>query len=437
MEPKASFRTLSVSDFDPKTRGLRKRRFIAKSRSGCRPCKLKKVKCDEETPLCRRCRRNGRQCVYDPPASAVASTSALTVARASAGAQSPTSREPIERPLSTSTPGYGTPTVHILQHFQRHWEEIFPMPYSSEILELSKSSTLVRNTVLAVAACHLRTLAPTARAHQVAESFQLYMALQCYRNALDTPRELLGLTGINTLLIAATLLNIAAFALPSTEVAEDDQPDPRTSWVFSTRENRLGWMVLQAGLRPLLIAMSPYQPQIADYLGSIFLGVGGSSSLIRGLSKTPNDCPSHWVDAFELWGAPDGIGCESISPYRIPATVLANLRNIEPIPRNAFLYLMFMGKTHGDFRTLLLDRDDRALWLVGYWLGLMCRFDGLWWSQQRARRDYKAVCMWLESRRLTRNLGHGGALWPSLMDDLSKVSATSKDNAVLLPDRVY
>lgn len=44
MPPRANFRTLSASDFDPKTRGLRNRKVVVKSKSGCRPCKLKKVK---------------------------------------------------------------------------------------------------------------------------------------------------------------------------------------------------------------------------------------------------------------------------------------------------------------------------------------------------------------------------------------------------------
>ncbi|GJN73399.1 C6 transcription factor [Purpureocillium lilacinum] len=414
MPPRANFRTLSASDFDPKTRGLRNRKVVVKSKSGCRTCKLKKVKCDEETPLCRRCRRNNRQCSYDPANSA----SSLAVCRGS----DPRSALPgIERPLSVAD--HGT-TVRILHHFHRHWDQIFPMAYDSEIMELSKSNPLVRSTILAVAACHLRTVAP-AREHQVAENLQLYLALQCYRNALGTPRERLGLTGINTLLIAATLLNMAAFALPSAEA--DEQPDPSASWVFSTREDRLGWMALQAGLRPLLIAMAPYQPQIADYLGSVFLGVDESSLLIRRLSQVPDNIPSHWVEAFGLHGVSDNFGCESTDAYRVPATVLANLRNLEPVPHNVFLYLMFMGKTHGEFRALLLRRDDRALWLVGYWLGLMCRFEGLWWCQQRARRDYEAVCMWLDCRQLKKSKDSLGdvCMWTSLMEDLATVSEHS------------
>ncbi|KAJ5215697.1 uncharacterized protein N7498_002104 [Penicillium cinerascens] len=36
----------------------------AKSRSGCKTCKIRRVKCDEERPICFRCSSTGRQCEY-------------------------------------------------------------------------------------------------------------------------------------------------------------------------------------------------------------------------------------------------------------------------------------------------------------------------------------------------------------------------------------
>ncbi|OCT53948.1 hypothetical protein CLCR_09932 [Cladophialophora carrionii] len=54
----------------------RKRPFLSKTRTGCLTCKVRKVKCDEEKPACRRCTSTGRKCDGYAPASASASVSA-------------------------------------------------------------------------------------------------------------------------------------------------------------------------------------------------------------------------------------------------------------------------------------------------------------------------------------------------------------------------
>ena len=111
--------------------------------------------------------------------------------------------------------------------------------------------------------------------------------------------------------------------------------------------------------------------------------------------------PERWIKFFGL----DGVGynhhCDSSNVLYPPAKALAELRLLEPIQSNVFKILLFLGKVSAEFRALLLERDDRVLWLFGYWFGLMCRFDGIWWCEQRVKRDYKAVWIWLEQLRLS------------------------------------
>ncbi|KAJ9608862.1 hypothetical protein H2200_006633 [Cladophialophora chaetospira] len=52
----------------------RKRPFLSKTRTGCLTCKVRKVKCDEEKPACRRCTSTGRKCDGYAPVSKSAST---------------------------------------------------------------------------------------------------------------------------------------------------------------------------------------------------------------------------------------------------------------------------------------------------------------------------------------------------------------------------
>jgi|SRR5271154_1581921 len=119
------------------------------------------------------------------------------------------------------------------------------MPRSYEIISLSKSHSLVRNTILAITACHLRRVSPGILQHRIAERFQHSLALQDYQRVLDTPREKLGRSGVDALLLSTVLLNILAFALPESETAGGGgDHDPSTSWVFSPREDWLGWLAL-------------------------------------------------------------------------------------------------------------------------------------------------------------------------------------------------
>lgn len=54
-----------------------------RTRSGCYTCRSRRIKCDESRPVCDRCRKGSRDCVYPSPA-----TSAKTGARASAKSRS-------------------------------------------------------------------------------------------------------------------------------------------------------------------------------------------------------------------------------------------------------------------------------------------------------------------------------------------------------------
>lgn len=48
----------------------RRRQWHHKTRAGCDTCKLRRVKCSEERPVCRKCLVGARQCTYSEPSSA-------------------------------------------------------------------------------------------------------------------------------------------------------------------------------------------------------------------------------------------------------------------------------------------------------------------------------------------------------------------------------
>ncbi|KAI1105850.1 hypothetical protein F4804DRAFT_340904 [Jackrogersella minutella] len=56
-----------------------------RTRSGCYTCRIRRVKCDENHPICERCRKGKRECVYPEPSSAKGQTSEAGSSKDSAG----------------------------------------------------------------------------------------------------------------------------------------------------------------------------------------------------------------------------------------------------------------------------------------------------------------------------------------------------------------
>ena len=317
------------------------------------------------------------------------------------------------------------------------------MPRSYEIIMLSKSDPLIRSTILAMSACHLRHVSPGHLQHRIAEHFQQSQALQEYQNAIDTPFPQLGQSGVDALLLSGALLMMLAFTIPHSDTSNDTATETNlsTSWVFSNRENRLDWLALQVGIEPLMLSMAVYVDKSMDFLAHVFFGDSEETWAFNRLKPVPNRVPALWTKFFEL----DGVRHDTnnfaglvdraherrfraekrityADVFTLPTKILAELRLVEPGQLNVFKNLQFFGKITVDFRTLLYERDEKALWLFGYWLGIMCRFEGVWWCDARVRRDYRAILMWLERLNLEQRPGDEGDMWREMMEELRNVS---------------
>ncbi|KAI5457252.1 hypothetical protein BGZ63DRAFT_417012 [Mariannaea sp. PMI_226] len=93
-----------------------------KSRTGCRNCKARKVKCDEAHPTCRSCRLRKVECVYPTPASA--STTLPATSASIASETSPMSSDPI----SGGSPDAFTSPATTSLSFQRSPSPSDPAP---------------------------------------------------------------------------------------------------------------------------------------------------------------------------------------------------------------------------------------------------------------------------------------------------------------------
>lgn len=391
--------------------------------------------CDQATPICLRCERNRRDCSYPQEEHEPVGASP---SQDDAQAWSLTFSRILSSSPDGQGPEYGTPRAALLLHFGNAWQDIFDLPrLPVDIDPALDAYHFLHRIVLAISASHLRHRTRDPRSHRVAEAFQQAVALADFQTNLARPLGSLGPAGIDALLLASMLLNMLSFALPPDEDAEpancEGGADVARSWVFSTREDRLSWLAVLMGLKPLLEATRPYRKD--TILGPVFDASDEYSRALVAARPSLDAVPVAWLIVFGLsqgsvricpWA--DEVGAIGVAKqedeemntylFKEPLRALVEIAAIEPTRQNIFRYVQLVGELEPEFRRLLYDRDERALWIFGYWLGLMCRFEGLWWCDRRVRRDYLAIRTWFVYLRPDERLGVEGKLWSELLRDL-------------------
>jgi hypothetical protein len=344
-------------------------------------------------------------------------------------------------PFETTGARNGTPFFHLLQHSRNHWDKIYHINFTSDFSSLCQSSQLVRHAVVGIAACHLRHFTPNNLHHRTAEYFYQSLALYDYRQRTRESLHEVQPSEISELLLSGALLHVLAFPLPSLEQNGSDT----SPFLHSGSGDTIGWLILQAGLRLVLRSAGEYLHNAMDVLGPIFLGTRVTNHMMR--TEGLESVPKLWIPFFDL--APRGsyapqsqhvheVGVAAARPIigSVPDTsweaVVApliqasRLRYLQPIPSNIFHHFAFLAKMHPRFRLLLRRRDRRAMWLYGFWSGLMCRFENLWWAKDRSRRNHRAIISWFRKSRVTIPVGEEAFLWDRMISELEEAPDLSQ-----------
>lgn len=337
-----------------------------------------------------------------------------------------------------------------------------PVPMQTPLMQLAVGRPHLLGALLSVSAAHLRHHAPRPNAHRLAEHFQQALALRAFNELIARPMSSLPSDEIGILILTAILFNLLTFALPADEdpapaasaeaaggtaAPEHTEPDPAKSWVFSTRPARLDWLAVQLGLRELVIASLPYREHARswDHLNhegapdQLAAAEARDAVLPAEGPELDSRVPDTWLEVFGIGRKPPRGARKRclLDPldkrkklgddeevrdrlFREPLFLLAETRDFEPTLANVFHYFQFLGKLEPEFKTLLYDRDPRAMWAMGYYLGLICRFKYIWWVTRRARRDFAAIVIWLRASGLTERAGREGLLWGEMLADLEE-----------------
>jgi hypothetical protein len=288
---------------------------------------------------------------------------------------------------------------HLLDHFSNNSAIIMGQPFQPKLWDLACQHTFLLSTVLAASACHLRHHSANQGPYHIAELHQGLVAIRALKSTLAAP---LTKERADAVLCAAIMLNGINFASVKSQTAS-------ASWVFSDSPDRLDWLDWQLGFRKLEEATSQFLE--SSLLWPLMNAAGHGPIKDRSNDMCFDQVPPTWRML---------IGDDHHSYYG-PVQMLAELRICEPLRSNALKYFGFINKLGNRFRDLLFQRDQRAIWVFGYWLGLIGRL-GIWWCSRRVQQDWAAVVLFLQGEGLQQRPGDEGWMWQQLIADLSTAS---------------
>ncbi|KAH9893116.1 hypothetical protein F4778DRAFT_310174 [Xylariomycetidae sp. FL2044] len=371
-------------------RNYQGRRASRRSRYGCRNCKLRKLKCDEAKPQCRRCTSFGVLCNFMP------NTSDLQPIRQWLSAKG----EDPQPPLTNGVWASDASTCHQLdakcQDFvTQYLGHSLITPDDSEMREVNRKLLALTFTYpflmhasIAVALAYDRNLnSPPASRRTVEECYHLSQSTALFNKRLREPIETRDKDPIWG---TAAALAMLTFAYPEGCTAEDSWPmKPSDSCDFA-------WLRVAEGKMSLWPIANPLRSD------SLFFVMAATFAQLR------SPLPEEGID-----GIPRALAAvchlrDSSTPKNNPYFHAAHavsrvlvLADSEVTTGPAYL---FIRSIHGPFKCLLQDKDPIALLLIYLWYCKTGR--SIWWIGLRARVECASICLYLRLHHQHRDELH-------------------------------
>lgn len=237
------------------------------------------------------------------------------------------------------------------------------------------------HAVIGVASIYLVHAVPHDSAYRAMQAYHWQQAIQRYQQELKKP---IGEHNMDGLMSTCMMMGVLSFS--ETEYKVED------SWVFSSNPNDLNWLLVQGGLRYLLMYTAPHLCK------SIWLEVFQESHDPDGMfdDHRPGreDLHPALADVCEI----DETTTEKSNPYHWILRMLSPMLRLASIKTNFPKLCTFMGRLEPEFTNLLLAKDPRAMLLLCYWLAKMSENQD-WWVYQRVHVECTAICIYLDNLR--------------------------------------
>ncbi|TVY28568.1 Sterol uptake control protein [Lachnellula hyalina] len=390
----------------PNSHQTRALRPHTKSKSGCKACKVRKVKCSESRPSCTSCLRRKEACEYDyerirfrhvRPVSENQDTALSTSVSVSA-APSPGLALAARLGSSSPTPPYssvggdfsswieGESTerrlleLRLLHHFTSctvqsgfpgcHDEVIFEM-WWRDAPALALKHTFLLNIIISIAALHITKIHPEQA--EMADTHRVYFnaavaGLRC------------AVRDINPGNAEAVCISNVLIALPSFILLQKSD--------LQTYSPPLQLFSLLATNIPLFKSAWHFLP-----LGSkVYTFTTAKPHIMEFLVDTRKDIYREPFQAFLAWRAVgEVVDQESQEAYEFAmgfvGCILANIeKQLEASPLRRLLY-SFPTLVPAVFVERLKERNPRALTVLAYYFCLAKAMDNVWWMRGIAERE--------------------------------------------------
>jgi hypothetical protein len=339
------------------------RRTHKKSRSGCQPCKVARLKCDETKPICRRCSFRAHKCHYVPQG-------LLGLAPGPAG------YEQCLQPIALAK-------VHaeLWYHFTTStWATLADASVVAVIrhsLSLAFCHDDLKHAILALAATHRRFLQVHDR-HECLVEQHVCQAVALFRSRLLCPPTA---STMDTVLLTSFLLTTQNFFLSPRDFAG--------SWGQASNQN-LRWLTLMSGWRTVLLqhrtwlSTSAWAETLPRPPLNERITLDPSTTLDHKLAL---EIPIEWRVTFDIHSGED----LNRKPYGRAVYDLARLMAKKDFERPLTQIMTFAYRLDTKMWQLLRARNSVALCVLAMWLGCLCQVD-TWWTARRAQQECFAVC---------------------------------------------
>ncbi|TVY35114.1 Sterol uptake control protein [Lachnellula occidentalis] len=386
--------------------GARKRKAHKKSRRGCRNCKLRRVKCDEVRPECKKCIDFGVTCNYDlkiPDLQMVFDRPANT--------NDVDARKAVKKPFLVNPalcgngvakiPAVLTPIISVSDghsgfDLDNHGVGLLNRFHTRTILTLGSAKTApiyqdisvrealahpyLMHIVLTLTSIHDRYLSPTPSCKPtIKECHHWSEGASLLNKKLSTPWPP---EDRDSLWTAAALLGAVTFSCV-------EAATPEEAWPLKDSDNSdLEWLRMSDGKQVIWKIADPTRPESAFH--DLAIELQNDNIDAQNFEFSIEHIPLQFISLYDL----DSESTAENNPYYGPIRCLIQLLQMECNHSTIVKYLSFLSQMGKEFKALVTQKDPRALLLVAYWFGRVSH--GGWWVAGRALMEGQAICLYLE-----------------------------------------
>ncbi|KAI1741317.1 hypothetical protein F4680DRAFT_73426 [Xylaria scruposa] len=384
----------------------RGRRTMRRSRYGCRNCKLRKLKCDEGKPQCKRCSSFGLVCNYipnvadlqpvaddlirssvirevkpEPPfASTIWTSDASTSYRLNAKCQ-----EFVTRYLGR---GLANPDDPNMGEVNR------------KLLRLAFNHPFLMHSSLAVALAYDRYQNSSGSRRTLEECYHCSQSTVLFNRRLREPIETKDKDAIWG---TAAALAIVSFSSPDVCGMEEAWP------IKPSNYSDLEWVRMIKGKMSLWRIINPLRSDsIFRVMASAFADMNTPLPK-KGIDGIPR--------ALAIVCHLDDLSTAENNPYFNAAHAIAQIQGLSDSQVKTGHTLLFTRIIQGPFEFLLRGKDPVALLLLYLWYRKTER--SIWWIELRARVECPCICSYLQLYHKEYSAVHAFLPGGSLADNWS------------------